>query len=169
MKFFRTARLPWLLLPLVSLGLDAGSKAAILARFQPGDLKPVIPGFFNLTLGYNPGAVFGSFAGASDGSRAVLFLVVGIAAVLYFGYEFLKSGTSTPMRWAYGLIIGGALGNGADRVFRGSVVDFLDFYYGNWHYWTFNIADCCIVCGAILLGLSLLIQWRKGSEAARNH
>lgn len=161
MKPAWTARLPWLLLPLVSLGLDAWSKSAILARLQLGEIKPVIPGFFNLTLGFNPGAVFGSFANASSGLRAGLFLVVGILAVLYFGYEFLKAGTPTLMRWAYGLILGGALGNGLDRLFRGAVVDFLDFYYGNWHYWTFNIADCCIVCGAILLGLTLLNQWRR--------
>ena len=168
MKTTWTTRLPWLLLPLVSLGLDAWSKAAILARFHPGEVRPVIPGFFNLTLGFNPGAVFGSFAGASEGFRTVLFLVVGLAAVLYFGYEFLKAGTPTLMRWAYGLILGGALGNGLDRLTRGAVVDFLDFYYGTWHYWTFNIADCCIVCGAILLGLGMLIQWRRASRRAES-
>ncbi|MBP1627619.1 MAG: lipoprotein signal peptidase [Holophagaceae bacterium] len=161
MKPAWTARLPWLLLPLVALGLDAWSKLAILARFQPGEVRAVIPGCFNLTLGFNPGAVFGSFANASDGLRTTLFLVVGLLAVLYFGYEFLKASTPTLMRLSYGLILGGALGNSLDRVVRGSVVDFLDFYYGNWHYWTFNIADCCIVVGAVLLGIALLQQSRR--------
>ena len=57
---------------------------------------------------------------------------------------------------ALGLIIGGALGNGYDRVIRGAVVDFLDFVFGSWHYWAFNLADSFIVCGAILLGWSML-------------
>jgi len=157
-----TSRLPWLLLPLLALGLDAWSKVAILARLQPGELRPVIPGFFNLTLGFNPGAVFGSFAASSVNLRAGLFIVVGIVAVAFFGYEFLKEATPPLMRWAYGLILGGALGNSLDRLVRGSVVDFLDFQFGGWHYWTFNIADCCIVVGAVLLGLCLLRQARRG-------
>ena len=161
MKPAWTTRLPWLLLPLASLGLDAWSKVAILARLHPGEVKELIPGFFNLTLGFNPGAVFGSLANAPEGLRKGLFLVVGLLAVIYFGYEFLKAETPTAMRWAYGLILGGALGNGLDRLTRGVVVDFLDFYYGTWHYWTFKIADCCIVCGAILLGICLLPQVGK--------
>nr|WP_320131558.1 signal peptidase II [uncultured Holophaga sp.] len=162
MKASRVARLPWLLLPCLALVADLGSKALVLQRIAPGESVPVIPGFFSLTLGFNPGAVFGSFAGASAGFRSWLFLGVGIVAVLYFGYEFLKAATPTMLRWAYGLVLGGALGNGLDRVFRGSVVDFLDVQFGSWHYWTFNIADSCIVVGVILLLLGILRHSRRG-------
>ena len=149
-------RSPWLLLPACALALDFLSKAWILTRFQPWDVHPVIPGFFNLTLGLNPGAVFGFLATAPAAFRIPFFAVVGVIALGFFGYEFLKAGTPTLHRVALGLIIGGALGNGYDRVIRGAVVDFLDFVFGGWHYWAFNLADSFIVCGAILLGWSML-------------
>jgi len=146
----------WLLLPAFALALDILSKAWILQRFQPGDVHPVIPGFFNLTLGLNPGAVFGFLADAPAAFRIPFFAVVGLLALGFFGYEFLKEQTPTLQRTALGLIIGGALGNGYDRVLRGAVVDFLDFVFGGWHYWAFNLADSFIVCGALLLGWSML-------------
>jgi signal peptidase II len=151
-------RLPWLALPFAALLLDLASKAWILAHVGASGPRTVIPGFFSLTLTHNPGAVFGSFAGASPAFRNVLFLVAGIAAVLYFGWEFLREGTSLAQRAALGLILGGALGNGLDRLHRGCVVDFLDFEFWGWHYWTFNIADSFIVCGGILLGITLIAQ-----------
>ena len=146
----------WLLLPALVFALDYLSKAWIVSRFQIGDVHPVIPGFFNLTLGMNPGAVFGFLAEAPASFRIPFFAVVGIIALGFFGYEFLKAGTPMLQRVALGFIIGGALGNGYDRVLRGAVVDFLDFVFGTWHYWAFNFADSSIVCGAILLGWSIL-------------
>lgn len=158
-------RSAWLLLPALALALDYLSKAWILARFQPGDVHPVIPGFFNLTLGLNPGAVFGFLADAPASFRIPFFAVVGVAALGFFGYEFLKEETPTLQRLALGLVIGGALGNGYDRVLRGAVVDFLDFVFGGWHYWAFNLADSFIVCGAILLGWSMLRPARHGATS----
>jgi len=149
-------RSAWLLLPILGLALDFLSKAWILARFRPGEVCPVIPGFFNLTLGLNPGAVFGFLADSPEAFRVPFFAVVGVLALGFFGYEFLREGPSTLQRVALGLIIGGALGNGYDRVIRGAVVDFLDFVFHGWHYWAFNLADSFIVCGAILLGWSML-------------
>ncbi len=149
-------RLLWLLLPALALLLDWGSKQWILTHLQPGEILPVIPGFFNLTLGFNSGAIFGFLASAPEVLRHTLFLIAGVGALGYFGYEFLKPGTSRCQRFALGLILGGAMGNGLDRVVHGKVVDFLDFIFFGWRYWTFNIADSCIVVGAILLGLSLL-------------
>ncbi len=149
-------RSPWLLLPAAALALDYLSKLWILSRFQVGEVKPIIPGFFNLTLGMNPGAVFGFLAEAPAAFRIPFFAVVGLLALGFFGYEFLKERVSTLQRIALGLIIGGALGNGYDRVIRGAVVDFLDFVFGGWHYWAFNLADSFIVCGAILLGWCML-------------
>lgn len=151
-----TKRLLWILLPVLSLLLDWGSKQWILAHLRPGELFPVIPGFFNLTLGFNSGAIFGVLSTAPDGVRHIIFVIAGLGALGYFGYEFLKAGTPAMQRFALGLILGGALGNGLDRLVHGKVVDFLDFIFFGWRYWTFNIADSCIVVGAILMGLSLL-------------
>lgn len=155
-------RWAWFLLPVFALALDLLSKAWILARFQPGDVRPIIPGFFNLTLGMNPGAVFGFLAETPGAFRIPFFAVIGVIALGFFGYEFLKEGIPAAQRAALGLIIGGALGNGYDRVLRGSVVDFLDFVFNGWHYWAFNLADSFIVCGAILLGWSMLRPARRG-------
>lgn len=151
-------RLLWLLLPLGAFALDAGTKAMVLARFQVGETYPVLRGFFNLTLGFNPGAIFGSLGGSVSGMRTLFFTLVGIAALGYFGYEFLRAGVPSLQRVALGMILGGVLGNMADRLQHGAVVDFLDFVFWGWHYWTFNIADSFIVCGAILLGLHMLFR-----------
>ena len=155
------ARAAWLLLPLAALGADWASKAWILASIPPQGSRTVIPGFFSLTLNYNPGAIFGTMGGASPMVRTVVFTLAGIAALVYFGWEFLKPGTATSQRIALGFILGGAMGNGLDRIRHGMVVDFLDFVFWGWHYWTFNLADSCIVCGALLLGLGILLNLRK--------
>jgi signal peptidase II len=154
-------RAAWLLLPLAALGLDWASKAWILAAIPLHESRTVIPGFFNLTMNYNPGAIFGTMGGAPPMVRTIVFTLAGIAALGYFGWEFLKPGTAVSQRIALGLILGGALGNGLDRIRHGMVVDFLDFVFWGWHYWTFNVADSCIVCGAILLGLSFLCATRQ--------
>ena len=149
-------RLLWLLVPALALLLDGCSKQWILAHLQPGELLPIVPGFFNLTLGFNSGAIFGFLASAPEALRHTLFLIAGIGALGYFGYEFLKPGVPGLQRVSLGLILGGALGNGLDRIIHGKVVDFLDFIFFGWRYWTFNLADSCIVVGAILMGWSLL-------------
>jgi signal peptidase II len=153
-------RLLWLLLPLAALVLDIVSKAWIMAAIPLHGTRPVIAGFFNLTCSYNPGAIFGTMGGAPPMVRTVVFTLAGITALGFFGWEFLRPATPTLQRIALGLILGGALGNGLDRVRHGAVVDFLDFIFWGWHYWTFNLADSCIVCGAILLGLGFLLTLR---------
>ena len=159
-------RLPWLLLPLGALAADFASKSWILNLLRhEGHSKTIIEGFFSLTLGYNTGAIFGSFRNAPEWLRIGLFSLAGIAAIFYFGKLFLAESTSTLERVALGLILGGAAGNGLDRILHGHVVDFLDFVFGIWHYWTFNLADSCIVVGAILFGISLLTA-KKTVETA---
>ena len=161
-----TKRLSWLALPLLVFALDAASKAWVLRNFTEHQVLAVIPGWLNITLGYNSGAIFGSLQGAPPTFRTLLFTVAGIGALGYFGWEFLRGDTPLRQRAALGLILGGILGNGVDRLRHGAVVDFLDVYVRDlnlgftrvteWHYWTFNLADSAIVCGAILLGYALL-------------
>lgn len=159
----------WLLLPITALALDFLSKLWILKVLHfEGDSIPVVEGFFKLTLGFNKGAIFGSLRDAPEWLRAVLFTVAGIAALVYFGRLFLADATPRLERVALGLIIGGALGNGLDRILHGYVVDFLDFVFGTWHYWYFNLADSCIVVGAILFGLSLLTEKKAPKTAPEN-
>lgn len=166
----------WLLLPLAVFLLDTGSKAWVLKNLSEHQVLTVVPGLFNLTLGYNSGAIFGSLQGASPALRTLLFTVAGLVALGYFGWEFLRDETPRGQRIALGLILGGILGNGVDRLRHGAVVDFLDFYAKDWnlgfthirewHYWTFNLADSAIVCGAVLLGLNMLRAHRAAQPAA---
>jgi len=150
-------RLPWLLLPASVLALDLGSKAWILSFLAEGESRPVIKGFFYLTLGFNRGAIFGSLTWLPDAGRAILFGLAGLAALIYFGRLFLAEQTTTWERVSLGFILGGALGNGIDRILRHAVVDFLDFVFGTWHYWTFNLADSFILVGVILYLLRMLL------------
>ncbi len=146
----------WLLLPLGALALDWLSKGWILASIREGETREVIPGLFNLTLGFNKGAIFGSLTGLPEWARFLLFTLAGLAALAYFGHLFLQDQTPFLERLALGLILGGAVGNGLDRLMHGHVVDFLDVVIAGWHYWTLNLADSFIVCGAVLWGYHAL-------------
>ncbi len=163
-----TARiLRWLPLPLLVLLADWASKAWVLAHLREHESRAVIQGFFNLTLGFNPGAIFGSLQGTPAPWRTALFTLAGVLALGYFGYEFLKADASKVQRVALGCILGGILGNGLDRIVHGAVVDFIDIVlWGGWHYWTFNLADSAIVCGAVLLGIDLLRSARGAGKGA---
>jgi len=157
-------RLIWLLLPLAALAMDMASKAWVLNALKPGEQITVIKGFFYIKLAFNSGAIFGILQDASPWLRGALFLLAGLAALAYFGWEFLKADTLRLQRYALGFILGGALGNGLDRIIHGHVVDFLDFWFGSWEYWIFNLADSFIVCGAILYGLVTLSDYRKNAK-----
>ena len=161
-------RLLWLLLPAGVLAMDLGSKVWILNLLAEGESKPVIKGFFYLTLGFNRGAIFGSLTWVPELARNILFGLAGLAALYYFGRLFLARATSSWERVCLGLILGGALGNGIDRILRHAVVDFLDFVFGTWHYWAFNLADSCILVGVILYGLRLLLAPKSEPRATEN-
>lgn len=161
-------RLPWLLLPASVLAADLGSKAWILRLLADGESRTIIKGFFYLTLGFNRGAIFGSLTGLPDTARFLLFGLAGVVALIYFGRHFLAQGTSTWERVSLGLILGGALGNGIDRILRGAVVDFLDFVFGTWHYWIFNLADSCIFVGVILYLLRMILAPKTEIQTKEN-
>ena len=109
------------------------------------DGLPLLPGF-NLTFLRNDGVTFGLFGNMPWWALSLIaFAVCGVLAVmLWRTTRYLEA-------VAYGLIIGGALGNIVDRLRFGGVTDFLDFYVGNTHWPAFNIADVAIVTGAALL------------------
>jgi signal peptidase II len=153
-------RLLWLILPLAALLADIASKLWVLKALRPNEKIAVIEGFFYIRLVFNEGAIFGFLQGASPWLRNTLFIVAGLAALTYFGWEFLKNSTPAPQRCALGLILGGALGNGIDRLMHGRVIDFLDFWFGSWEYWIFNLADSFIVCGAILYAIVMILEAR---------
>ncbi len=106
---------------------------------------------FNLTLVYNYGAAF-SFLADMGGWQRWFFAILALAvsAGLLFWLSKLKAKPTFEVL-GLNLILAGAIGNLIDRVLFGKVTDFLDFYYGSWHYATFNIADVAISVGAAML------------------
>ena len=147
----RVVRFIWLLLPLTLVGIDFSTKTAIALIIPLQEVKPVIPGFFNLTMSYNYGAIFGTISGAPAFLRAIIFGLASVIILAYFGWEFLRVELSTMHRIALGFVLGGAIGNSIDRLLYGFVIDFLDFVFFGWHYWTFNLADSFILIGIVLL------------------
>ena len=143
--------LKWLWLSVVIIVLDQVSKLYIDQAFTLYQQKPVIDGFFNLTLAYNKGAAF-SFLADENGWQRWLFtgLAVIVSGVIFYWLKGLKKREKITAI-SLSLILGGAIGNVIDRIAYGHVIDFLDFHYQQYHYPAFNIADSAITIGAALL------------------
>lgn len=152
-----SSSIAWGLILLLAL-LDQGSKALVL-RFVPfQESIPVIPGFFNLTHVYNTGAAFGMLHDSN-----LLFII--ISSVAFIALIAMRANfTGVMMQWGWVLLLAGIIGNVADRIRLGHVVDFLDFQLGNYHWPSFNVADSCICIAA---GLFLLSSFQKSSIAVK--
>jgi signal peptidase II len=132
--------------------IDQISKQLILNTFRPGEVLPVIPGFFNLTLTLNPGAAFGLWSNLPGGWREfALGVSITLAIVAVCIFLLHPNCQSTLARVSLSAVLGGAIGNIIDRCTYGSVVDFLDFYLGSYHWPAFNIADSAIFMGIMVV------------------
>jgi signal peptidase II len=142
--------LKWLWLSLLAVILDQGSKLVIDSSMRLYQSIPVMP-YFNLTYVHNTGAAF-SFLSEAGGWQRWFFagLAILISAVIAVWLARLKQ-HETLLAIALSLVLGGAIGNLIDRLAYGYVIDFLDVYYGNWHWPAFNIADSAITLGVILM------------------
>ena len=143
----------WLGVALLIILLDQISKGFAELWLLQGHPYPVMPSF-NFTLWYNTGAAFSLLSEAGGWQRWFFIIVtIVVCGILWFLLKQLKPGESGTAMSATGmmLIMGGALGNLVDRLFRGAVVDFLDFYYQSYHWPTFNIADIAITIGALMI------------------
>ena len=133
--------------------IDQLVKHLVVSTMHLGQSLPVIKGIFHITYVLNPGAAFGMLE-----HQRWIFILVALAAVL-LGAAFYKKlqQESLLMRSGAGLLLGGAVGNLADRIQSGLVVDFLDF-----RIWpVFNIADIAICVGA---GMLILDIWQRRNE-----
>ena len=152
----------------ISLPLDLITKLLVERNLSYADRIPVIEGFFYLTHVRNPGAAFGLFADGDPQLRMFVFIAVSIVAVFIILSFFRQLAPGDRLSaLALGLILGGAVGNLLDRVFRGEVVDFLHFKLWRGYSWPdFNFADSFIVVGVGLLVLELLASEGEGRAAA---
>ncbi len=141
----------------VSLGLvlDRITKEIVLAQMTLGESIPVVPGFFSLVSVRNRGGAFGLLADLPPAVGLAFFVIVASATVAVLAW--MLSRVAAEERWqrfALASVISGAVGNLYDRIRFGEVVDFLDCYWGAWHWPAFNVADSLITVGVVLLLLS---------------
>lgn len=142
--------------------LDQLTKWLILLNFEYQERLNIIPNFFDLILVYNPGAAF-SFLANHSGWQKYFFIVIAFVISSWLVYAMVKDEFGRLGKWAATLIIGGAMGNVIDRFVHGQVVDFLLFYWQNWFYPAFNVADSFICIGAVLLILDSIFH-KKDKE-----
>ena len=137
--------------------LDQAVKAAVRGRLTLHESVTVIPGFFDLTRVHNTGAAYGFLNGVDFPFKTALLACVAIAALIGLAvYSETLDRTQVLTQTGLTLVIGGAAGNLIDRVSVGYVLDFVDLYRGDWHFWAFNVADSAITIGVVLMILELL-------------
>lgn len=161
----RSRFLAWLMLAASIIVLDQITKIGFDTRLLYGERLPVLP-FFDFTLLYNTGAAF-SFLAGGLGWQRWLFTIIAFAAAVVIVRLLWKHPGQSVLCAALACILGGALGNAIDRLLYGHVVDFLLFYWQDWHFPAFNVADIAITVGAILLLLDELLRWRRERHRAQ--
>ncbi len=153
----------WVALIAVAIAaLDQFTKWVVVRFISPEETRVVIAGFFSLVNWRNTGAAWGIFQHYN-----LLLTVVSLLTVLVlwlFRHSF-SLGRPGP-RLALGLIAGGIVGNLIDRVRVGSVIDFLYFSIGRYHWPAFNVADSSICVG---VGLYIILSWREGGSTEKHH
>ena len=144
------------------LVLDQGSKLFVERHFPLHQSREAIKGILNITHVQNRGAAFGFMA---DRQGANIFFVImsflAMALILYYFRRIEEGHLWSP--FCLSLIFMGAVGNLIDRFRVGWVVDFLDFHYKGWHWPAFNVADAAITIGVLLLALKILSGGRKAA------
>jgi signal peptidase II len=160
----RLGNLRWLWISVVVIALDQLTKIIATQTLQMHQPVAVFP-LFNFTLAHNTGAAF-SFLSEAGGWQRWFFTLIAIvvSTVIAVWLKRLR-GDQVWLSVALTLILGGAIGNVWDRMTLGYVIDFLDFYYGDWHWPAFNVADSAITVGAIMLAIDALFLEKARARA----
>ena len=156
-NFIRNSGLRFLWISLIVVIADQWTKTSVVNTMQLYQ-SIQITSFFNFTYVHNYGAAF-SFLHDAGGWQRWFFAIIAIAVsglILYWLTQTKR--LQLRLSIAFTLILGGAIGNVYDRLVYGYVIDFLDFYYQQWHWPAFNIADSAIFVGAALLIVDMLFS-----------
>lgn len=141
--------------------LDQWTKVFIKNNFDLYELLPVIDGFFSITYVLNKGAAFGMLAKLNESYRQLFFIIITAVAIAAVLYLMVKEKGMKIRMVSYTLILAGAVGNFIDRIYMGQVVDFLLFYYKQYQWPAFNVADISISVGIGLLFLDYIILKKR--------
>jgi signal peptidase II len=153
----------WLTIGLIVT--DQITKALVRQAVPLYDARPVISGFVDFVHVRNEGVAFGLLNTLDLRNKWVLTTALATAALAGIAYyarhirqeeRFARIGLS--------MVLGGAIGNLIDRVYAGYVLDFVDVYWRDWHFWAFNVADASISIGAVLVFVDLLLVKRHASH-----
>lgn len=154
----------YLLISLAVLVLDQWTKWLVELHLGDHASLEVLPGLLNLTHVRNTGVAFGLFSAHGSATGTLILTLLGMGALAFVVYYFWIVALADRMLLvALALVAGGAVGNLLDRIARGAVTDFIDFYYGTYHWHTFNVADAAISVG---IGLMILGSFRPPTGAA---
>ena len=140
---------------IAAFALDQMTKRMVTSSFLPGESRIVVPHFLKWTYERNIHGAFGLF-----GSNSMLLIAMAVVVLVIFWVSFKDAAVRSRLVCvAFGMIVGGAIGNIVDRIHYGFVVDFVDFY----KIWPniFNVADSCITVGVIFLLLASLGRSRR--------
>ena len=144
---------------------DAATKALILASIPLYESVTIVPGFIDFTHVRNTGAAFGLLNTTDLPMKGPIMIGLALVAIAAIGaYGATLRPDEKIARWGLALVLGGALGNLIGRAQLGYVLDFVDVYSGNWHFWAFNVADAAISVGAVLVIFDLLGLRRHASH-----
>ena len=150
----------------VVLVADQVTKAFVRSGFVLHQEQEIIPGLLNITRVHNTGAAFGMLNAVDLPMKTLLLGIVAAAALAGLAiYAATLPADQRLTRLGLALIIGGAAGNLVDRIAAGYVLDFVDVYWNDWHFWAFNVADAAITVGVALMILELLGAGRHAPRA----
>ncbi len=136
--------------------LDQVSKYAIRINLELHESVPILVERLNLIYIENTGAAFGFLSNVSFPFKTTILAFAAIIALLYIAFYMVTLPSSQWLaRTGLSCILGGAIGNLIDRVRTGAVVDFIDLYWREWHFWAFNVADTAITVGVIMMIIDL--------------
>jgi signal peptidase II len=157
-------------LTILVVGVDQLTKAWIVMAYPLGLELDIVSGFFRLVHARNRGIAFG-ILGASGPAVQLILLIVVAGIVAFVAWQLARAGGDGFAGVGLALVLGGAIGNIIDRVLRGEVVDFLDFYLvtgGREHHWpAFNVADSAISIGACCVILAEILTQLREKRAPR--
>jgi signal peptidase II len=141
-----------LLTSLLVVILDYLSKWLVQRNIPLYGETDLVPGFLRLTHLENPGAAFSLFADSPGPWAGRLLLLFSLVALIIIAVLLWRNSNELNLTsFSLALFLGGTVGNLLDRLLRGSVTDFIDFYVGAHHWPPFNVADSAIVVGALIL------------------
>ena len=144
---------------------DQATKVLIGASIPLYESVTIIPGFLDFTHVRNTGAAFGLLNTTDLPMKSLVMMGTAMVAIVAIGaYGATLRADENIARAGLALVLGGAIGNLIDRARLGYVLDFVDVYSGNWHFWAFNVADAAITIGALLVIFDLLGLRRNASH-----